>query len=513
MRWPTLFRLFVLWFWCWRIGEAKTPGPDHEFNPDSQFDQIAWRRSCSGGALVGTCNPSGIAGKIDRFSSFPDGWWHVVETHATYGLQKQFSGALRKSSMASSPIRVVAGAPAPFRPGSNTAGTWTGVLQFANTPLRRIELPWPSEIAESGRVVAVMGTLGCFDLIQASVYLPPAGPTFPKAHQLGEQLLSPLTSEIVLGRKGFRVIGGDFNSSPLSFRATRLWHSQGWRELQDLMQEKFGILPTNTCKAASRSDQLWLSPELHEFVTNVGFADVFADHLVMVMQLQLPTTPQYEWIWPQAKPIPWEEVDRDKFSQLCDATKPMAWTSELSSELHQWSDRFERMALDSMQNSSQRLPRYQGRCSVQAPRKRLIHLNVPRTSRPGETLISSSLLGRSVQLWFQQLRRLQSLLHNLKKASQNDQAGVYREQVWHAGSTRAPKDSKMGLQFGGKIERTHYKDHLCPYHPVCQVLEPCRPFMKIFMSTSAGMKVGIKLKDRRALAKKQTKHSSDVLAW
>ena len=94
-------------------------------------------------------------------------------------------------------LRSTLGAPAPLRPGSVRAGGWTGVLSFGDCPLRNVSVVWPSGEYESGRVLMSMASHAGLELVAATVYLPPRGPTFPNALALSEDLLTPITEELV----------------------------------------------------------------------------------------------------------------------------------------------------------------------------------------------------------------------------------------------------------------------------------------------------------------------------
>ena len=59
---------------------------------------------------------------------------------------------------------------------------------------------------------------------------------------------------------------GDFNCSHGSLVAQQLWTDCGWVEIQDEMSRRHGLPPFNTCKEASRADQVWISPELARFL-------------------------------------------------------------------------------------------------------------------------------------------------------------------------------------------------------------------------------------------------------
>ena len=64
------------------------------------------------------------------------------------------------------------------------------------------------------------------------------------------------------------------------------------------------------------------------------------------------------------------------------------------------------------------------------PRRRPAQLPVPKHHRDGEQAIAHSFLGRSVQLWYQQCRRLNSLLHSLRSAKASACADLTRSQTW-----------------------------------------------------------------------------------
>lgn len=126
-------------------------------------------------------------------------------------------------------------------------------------PLRSVPLPLPAGIWESGRILITVAKCDLNFVHHATVYCPFRGPTYPKAKELSEVLLRPLTEEFVVGRGGPRIISGDFNSAPLSLEAMELWREAGWVEAQDLFRSKGMWDPAPTCKNAIRPDQVWLS--------------------------------------------------------------------------------------------------------------------------------------------------------------------------------------------------------------------------------------------------------------
>ena len=88
----------------------------------------------------------GALGKEDLLLSLPPRIWNCSETHlSTLGIQ-DFSRRMRSKAHASNrQLCLLPGPPVPLRAGSQTAGTWSGVLQCSSTPARALNLPWPQQ--------------------------------------------------------------------------------------------------------------------------------------------------------------------------------------------------------------------------------------------------------------------------------------------------------------------------------------------------------------------------------
>lgn len=282
--------------------------------------------------MVGTLNPSGIAGKYDLIKQFPSGWWSVAESQAAEHQLKSFSSVMRRRDDDACSFRVLAGAPAPLWTGGCAAGTWTGVLQFVDRPPQRVCLDWPMNVWESGRVVMAVFRVSAFDVTVATVYLPPRGPTFPEAGRLAEELLHPITSKLILGREGVRMVVGDFNNTCDGIHAFRVWRLSGW-ELQVLMSRRFGLPARPTCKGSTAPDQIWLSPEAQRLICHVGFADLFPDHLVLAAKLQFPGALEKQLHWRIPDKLPWDHVDRTSLNRMWASRQPFSWSDDSTCDL------------------------------------------------------------------------------------------------------------------------------------------------------------------------------------
>lgn len=435
----TFFVLFLNHFV--RIGEAAVPGP----TVGPSMDSPDWRLPSEPDFCIGVCNPSGISNKHYLFEQFPVGWWHVAETQASKYQQRKFQKLLKSMSYQQErQLRSSLGHPAPLRAGSVSAGSWTGVLSFADASLRQIPCIWPHGEFQSGRVDVSVAFFGGLEVTAATVYCPPRGPTYPNALELSEALLRSVTEQVVYGRSGCRAILGDFNCPSGSLQAMQHWTAQGWCELQDFMQQTHGLEPRFTCKSATRPDQIWLSPELLSLITNVATWSIFPDHDVLIAGIRLPERRSHESQWRLPGRIPWKHLDEEAWNSLPEIASwisrrvgshegcEVAASSEASDAFRAWSQDFEIRASASMSTAISRADlSFHGRAKLVAPKSRRINPVTQKSHRPGESAQSCGFLNRAVARWFQQLRRLQSYKHAVA-SSRHDETFLSRTSLWQS---------------------------------------------------------------------------------
>ncbi|CAE7294281.1 unnamed protein product [Symbiodinium sp. CCMP2592] len=380
------------------------------------------------------------------------GLWHFSESQLSAVTLRSCSGTLRSLAKARNrQVRITSGAPAALRPGSLWAGAWSGVLTMSDFPSRPLQLHWGPDAFATGRLQATFHCVGSLPLITANVYGYPAGPTFPDARHRTDQLLEILTREIVIGRSGARAIVGDFNHSPDVLNQVSSWRMHGWQEVQVLASERWGHTPTPTSKGAAFRDHIFVSPEAAALLTAVEVRDVFAEHSTVIASLSLDGVHQAQ-TWPLPSTIPWANIDIPAWQ----ASAPASGAS--SSDATTWLKQFSKGFEASLELHSNGLPdaRLPNRCHGRASRTKPLPSRMvapPSASREGEEVIGHSLLSLEVKRWFQQLRRLQSLVHGLKAANLSPSAVEYRSALWHA-ITRA-KGFRNG--FSGWWQTRHIK--------------------------------------------------------
>ena len=409
---PFLWVVLVFFLQCFRVGDALVPGPDcglsvSDHEPDSFADPPQWSLPVVPTFCSGTGNPSGISSKLHTLDSFPIGFWHFAETQASKQQQCVFQSYLRLSWRSNRNLRSCMGAPASLRAGSSAAGTWTGVLSFGDCPLRQVPCVWPSGEYSSGRVMTTAGQIGNLQLTTATVYCPAKGPTFPNARALSEDLLLSVTENLVFGPGGPRVILGDFNCPAGHLQQMQIWQAQGWVELQEYMYHTHGIVPRPTCKGATSPDQIWLSPELLGFVSNVSVWNIYPDHAMLIAGLHVPSMPVFENQWHLPGHTPWTFVDKNAWEDesdigpILDVSSRLAGSHNLPLDSHldfpsisqststhafrDWSHEFEVKVTQRTSTETTRADRsFFGRGRLTKLRPRRQNHQVPKHSRQGE---------------------------------------------------------------------------------------------------------------------------------
>ena len=397
-----------------RYGEAQHPGPPLT-------------------VVISSSNPSGLRNK----ESLHLDWGPGIHSFSETQLSEITLGSARKVMQSQAralerQVRIHSGAAAPVRNHSTWAGSWTGVLQASDYPSRVFQVPWPSGLFESGRVLLCQHFPAQLPITVASVYGYPSGPTWPQAQSMTDELLSSVTKHLILGQSGVRVVVGDFNHSTDSLTQCAVWRQHGWVEAQTLAAQLWGHVPQPTCKHSTHRDFVWLSPEAATLVSSVAVVDVYQEHSSVLAWLNIPESPAQCWTWALPAVIPWDVVDVDTWSRNgCHAPVESADSTV-------WYRSFGRNFERSLQGHVTGRPDLSlppnafGRGDrVQPQLHRPQHLSA-KTCRPGEVALAHDGLALEVRRWYQQLRRLQSLRHATKHGRLDAPALDHRLALWRS---------------------------------------------------------------------------------
>ena len=399
-------------FFPW--GEALNPGPD-----DLDFDSVWFSFS----------NPSGLRSKEGHVIDLGPGIHACSETQLSYVTQPSCAQQFRLLAKEQSRmVRVHMGAPAPLRTRSEWAGSWTGVATISDFPSQEIMLPYASE-RSCGRVLTTRHFLGHLSVVHAVVYGFPPGPTWPQAKSLTSSMLEILTTELVLGLQGPRVIGGDFNLGTSDSPQFDVWRRLGWCSAQDLAFSLWGTVPSPTCKGQTERDLIWLSPEAISLCREVMLRDIFCDHSTIFVRLGISHSASLTRVWPLPSAIPWDQVDETWHSSNA---QPLDFSLGPDKLWAAWACDWEQ-ALDSYvpsQPAASLHPGQKGRLQRSVPLFRDCQVPCAKPSRPSEVQLRNDLIGSEVKKWFKQLRRLQSFVAAVRNMKSSVDAITYRLELW-----------------------------------------------------------------------------------
>ena len=393
-----------------RVGEAANPGPDF------------W---------LGTVNPTGMRGKEGVLVDLPQGVWGVTETHLSGVNMRSVTNSLKRAAAQQHrSLQCINGAPLPLRARSQSAGTWAGVMTYGDALLRNVQVNWPAQEYQQGRVQVVQAWCGPFNLLGACMYGWAKSPTWPYAIRDTNRLMQTLVQEIGISRGGPRFILGDFNRALEDIAGWKVLQEMGWKDAQDLANELWDQDYKHTCKGKTITDHVLLSPELINLVREVDTWEWFADHAALGVRLALPCSSSTQTVWSLPGAIPWEDIDYDRWYHAT-RTLPDRRHMPLDQRVQQLAKDYE----DSFTGYGkfQSLPNHlRGRCQRLAPETRDSSAPLLKPSRPGEVTMGQEMLGRAVQKWFMHLRRLQSLVHSVRAGKMTAEAILYRVELWSA---------------------------------------------------------------------------------
>ena len=403
-----------------RFGEARHPGPVPNIAQDSVL-------------TVGVTNPRGLRQKEDILLGLGPGIWAVAETQLSQQTFRTSAGLLRHGARKMNrEIRFHGGALAPLRLGSSWAGKWTGVGILSDVHASKLEVPWPLEHWDSGRVLLTRHWANDTPITVGTFYGYAQGPTWPKSQQLSDQLLETYTTELVMGMSGVRLCMGDFNQEAGKLTQQQIWMRHGWRNAQQVATEMFGHEPAPTCKGSTAPDQIWMSPEAIHLLQFLHITEDFMEHSTISIGLKIPAKLQRIYRWPRPAKIPWSEVDTADWDPPC-STQYVAG-HDTTAFMMDWAHSFEMAVNDKLhQTRGAPLPnRCFGRSKRLQPEYQTQSSVTCKPSREGEVRMICSMAGAATRAWFKQLRRLQSYKHAILAGKQSPAALAYRAECWMA---------------------------------------------------------------------------------
>ena len=378
------------------IGEAANPGPSAEFASDF---------------VVGISNPTGLRNKAPYVvSQMSHGdLWMFSETHLCSRELNAFNSGLKFSRSAFQPL--VGGFPVPD--SHDNTGRWKGVGVLSKTPIRLIPQDWEVAIAKSSRAMVFTTLVDDLWVTGGLVYGEPASKLYPDRLKNTEALLQAVVSTVGYMSTGPRVIAGDWNVEYGELPVFDLLENAGFRDLQDVASDRWGLSLAPTCKSKTRKDYCFISRELQDLLLHVSLLnDLWPDHSVLQGHFKRLSNAVPCDVWRRPGVFPW----------------PSSWTVDpcLWTKLHgSMDERYSLMWQHFEQTAANCLPfsvpkNVMGRAGTKSI-KHVKHGRMPplRVGRPGD--FQPHFFGASWRhaQWIRQTRRLQSYVRCLQTHDPN----------------------------------------------------------------------------------------------
>eukprot|EP00435_Cladocopium_sp_Y103_P013434 s711_g3.t1 len=357
----------------------------------------------------------------------------VTETHLTPQGLIRFKSELKGSK---SKYSVIHGHPAPYRSHSirSYGGKQVGAGFLSTFPGRPLKVGWQDEIFATSRVAAGDFCIGDRWIRGGVAYGFAQSSETPQVKQMTEELLQSLSQQVVHSSQQFAFIAGDFNQLYDSLVEPKKWEAMGWREVQQLAIERWGVTPVATCKHTSRKDFVYLSPALVQFVQSVQNSwELFADHSVLSAILAFPRSDPRQAFWPQPQPIRYtsnEEADAVHNFQ----TSPVDLDRPSQEVYPAIFEQFEHAVHTTKRAMGQPglPPSQRGRGVTSQRAFRRVHEAPLKPSRQGEPEPGLDGLNLKYKRWFTQLRRMVAYHQLVVKDSTTTSALDHKFKLWRS---------------------------------------------------------------------------------
>eukprot|EP00435_Cladocopium_sp_Y103_P065573 s99_g27.t1 len=328
------------------------------------------------------------------------------------------------------------GHPAPYRSHSirSYGGKQVGAGFLSTFPGRPLKVGWQDEIFATSRVAAGDFCIGDRWIRGGVAYGFAQSSETPQVKQMTEELLQSLSQQVVHSSQQFAFVAGDFNQLYDSLVEPKKWEAMGWREVQQLALERWGVTPVATCKHTSRKDFVYLSPALVQFVQSVQNSwELFADHSVLSAILAFPRSDPRQAFWPQPQPIRYtsnEEADAVHNFQ----TSPVDLDRPSQEVYPAIFEQFEHAVHATKRSMGQPglPPSQRGRGVTSQRAFRRIHEAPLKPSRQGEPEPGLDGLHLKYKRWFTQLRRMVAYHQLVVKDSPTASALDHKFKLWRS---------------------------------------------------------------------------------
>ena len=461
-----------------RIGEAQNPGPDI-----NTFE-------------VTLINPTALWSKMDCIAEFESQLLCFAETSTTAIVQNKLTPSFRKLGFST-----IWGTSSPKQIQKYTddshRGAAVGVSNHCKFPIRQSCTDSLSDWEKAGRYMHTYVKLPHVEIQVITVY--GFHSNLPAARQRTDQLLHFALEQMALTTHPV-ILCGDLNHHPSKLDAAKILKEKGFRTSEELFIEIEGGEMPFTYGDSSKNDVIFLSPWLASQVIGVRVDDrkLFAGHNPVSVQIQLPTTQVTSQTW--RMPNSWIALEPDP--QLLAANysqDPIIFPADESdtpdSLFTQWAVQVEKAVDKTIRAQHQMQPEkfpvarlsrsYRGR---NVPRK-LIQTPFPRTIKQawnGHYNPPTDGMTIGFRQRTKQLRRIQSLLHLIRKYHPQELTGSQESQI-HQEWNAILASTGFVTGFPGWVEQIPELNPVTENVPMPEELDIMCQFLKYQLDTEASL--------------------------
>ena len=356
----------------------------------------------------------------------------VSESHLTSVGRTRFATELQ---CAKSSFKFCAGAPAPPKSKSimSTGGRHTGVGFLSSSPIRTINNGWDMNLFATGRCSAAQ--------FHHHGHWFTGGVIYGWAASCDSQAVKNQTNLVVAHvfdqirhHQGPKFLAGDWNQHPGTLPMHEILEQHGWIEVQTFAEQKWGLIPSMTCKNTSRKDFIYVSPEIQPWIQAVAVVDgLFPDHAVLSVDLEIPGKPEEFPYWTKPQPIRYSSslVAALKEVTVLHSEEPTGNPTEQYHQiLHEHEQWVDNLTYSTNKQGINRQQKGRGKTLTRAFKGQQ---SAPiKTGRHGEP--SPQFAGRSLQLkqWYTQWRRLINLDRAMHSTTNSLHLPQHRIALWRS---------------------------------------------------------------------------------
>lgn len=380
--------------------------------------------------IFANANPTGLMGKSANLAALgqASATIAVQETHLT---AQGISRFRKELAWQKTGLNMTHGAPAPPKNQSlrTMGGKQTGVAYISHHPIRNLVHHWSSEDYASGRCLASAAYINKRWVTMGTVYGFNEGAHSIEVQQHTDRLLTGLTTRVVDGAHGLRMVSGDWNLERTNIPQADYWESKGWIEAQQLAAKKWHRPRMCTCKRTTVKDFLYLSPEVIPYVEDIQLDwSSFADHAVILVHLSDIDAPPKVPMWRKPKPIQWTKPQQHSSEWVClvQPTHDMdQWYQAIWADAEDYANHL---------NKSHGLPKLLPHQTGRASTKEVVWTNSQaapvKPNRKGDIQSELASTNMTHARWTKQVRRLQHYARAASSESTQMTLAEHKASLW-----------------------------------------------------------------------------------